>query len=239
MRAVVYLRFPRNRDGVADPPPVHWNAAKERELWALLRATSTDLEWRRLAEHFDVPVVHILQQAAWLYEKELGSLRRRMSRIAPSRAGTVAPGTGTRAGFRAGTPSGTGSGSLPGAHGNLPRTMSGTFSGTLGTPQQTPQGTPRGTPQGTPSRPADRGSPAVDYSDDLLSQDISGLHASDSDELPSRRLLSASRVGHFSSDSDSLDGFVVETPADSDTDSTVSQSALEAALMEQSVSDSE
>lgn len=79
-RAVVYLRLPHPRNGRKNPPVVQWSTAKERELWAMLRS-STDVDWRSLASHFGVSVVYVLQQAAWLYEKELKLLRKKMSQI--------------------------------------------------------------------------------------------------------------------------------------------------------------
>lgn len=79
-RAVVYLRVPQPRNGRRNPPVVQWSTAKERELWSLL-GTSSDVDWRSLASHFGVSVIYLLQQAAWLYEKELKLLRQKMSQI--------------------------------------------------------------------------------------------------------------------------------------------------------------
>lgn len=77
----MYVRFPYPRGGLEDPPIVNWDEDKERELWALLKAPSNKVEWAALAKKFDAPVVYILQQAAWLYEKELKTLRHRMTQI--------------------------------------------------------------------------------------------------------------------------------------------------------------
>lgn len=99
-RVVVYLRFPYPRGGFEDPPIVNWDEEKERQLWALLKAPSNKVEWAALAKRFNVPVVYILQQAAWLYEKELKTLRDRMTQIRtratsesnqPSRQSSVPP----------------------------------------------------------------------------------------------------------------------------------------------------
>lgn len=80
-RVVVYLRFPYPRNGQEDPEIVNWDEEKERELWSLLKAQSNKVEWAALARRFDVPVVYILQQAAWLYQKELKTLQERMTQI--------------------------------------------------------------------------------------------------------------------------------------------------------------
>lgn len=81
-RTVVYLRFDRPRNGFVDPKPVDWSNRKENELRAILRDTSGNLDWEKIAQHFNVPTSYVLQQAAWLYEKELHLVKRRMSQFA-------------------------------------------------------------------------------------------------------------------------------------------------------------
>lgn len=90
-RAVVYLRFPLPRNGVQNPASVEWDQHKEHELWTLVRNNSRP-DWAGIAAHFGVSVQYILQQASWLYEQELGSLKRKMSQInlkLPARAGAA------------------------------------------------------------------------------------------------------------------------------------------------------
>lgn len=90
-RAVVYLRIPQLRNDFKPPCTVDWDSEKERELWKLLR-NSSNPDWKSLAAHFDVSVQYILQQAAWLYEQELGTLKHKMSQInfkIPSSEATV------------------------------------------------------------------------------------------------------------------------------------------------------
>lgn len=79
-RAVVYLRFPRLRNGFENPENVIWNEEREKELWKLLNASSNP-DWGALAARFDVSVQYILQQASWLYELELGNLKHKLSQI--------------------------------------------------------------------------------------------------------------------------------------------------------------
>lgn len=81
-RTVVYLRFDRPRDGFVDPKPVDWSNRKENELRAILRDATGNLDWEKLAQHFNVPTSYVLQQAAWLYEMELDLVKRRMSQFA-------------------------------------------------------------------------------------------------------------------------------------------------------------
>lgn len=200
-RIVVYLRFPRNRNGFNDPVPVEWDAGKEKELWAMLKDTITDLEWHNLAKHFDVSVVYILQQAAWLYEKELSILRKRISRLSTS----LPPGNRI---------SPLNSASPQHAAAESPKTMDPSIG------------------------ISDANSFLANESlgDQGLAVPVQSLY--DDVEFTSHRLLSTSHdVSNDGSDlsEGSLDGFA--SPGGSNvlisSDSTVSQSALEAALIEQ------
>lgn len=58
-----------------------WDQASEERLWKLLKESSTEIDWTEVAARFNVSVLYILQQAAWLYEKELRLLRERMTLI--------------------------------------------------------------------------------------------------------------------------------------------------------------
>ncbi|RPB04096.1 hypothetical protein L873DRAFT_1667225 [Choiromyces venosus 120613-1] len=57
---IVYLRFPFARNGFVDPPQVDWDAGKES------------------ASHLQVSRAFLLQQAAWLYERELSQIQAQM-----------------------------------------------------------------------------------------------------------------------------------------------------------------
>ncbi|PWW73824.1 hypothetical protein C7212DRAFT_220682 [Tuber magnatum] len=57
---IVYLRFPFPRNGFVDPPQVDWDAGKES------------------ASHLQVSRAFLLQQAAWLYERELSQIQAQM-----------------------------------------------------------------------------------------------------------------------------------------------------------------
>lgn len=202
-RVVVYLRFPRNRNGFRDPAPVEWDAKKEKELWGMLKGTSTDLEWHKLAKHFDVSVVYILQQAAWLYEKELSLLRKRISRLSTS--------------FPA-------SNRISPQHTAAPETSKAVELSQL---KQL---------HNISSSDADSFLANDSLGDHLLAESVQSLD--DDVEFTSRRLLSSSHI--ISNDESdlsegSLDGFASSGSPNlsSSSDSTVSQSAMEAALMEQ------
>ncbi|CAN6633908.1 hypothetical protein TRVA0_014S01530 [Trichomonascus vanleenenianus] len=82
-RLVVYLRFPFKRNGFKDPIPAVWNSEKEKRLWELLSQSDnrSEIDWSSLARQFDVPVAYALQQAAWLYEKELEQVRAQMQKV--------------------------------------------------------------------------------------------------------------------------------------------------------------
>lgn len=82
-RMVVYLRFPFTRNGFQDPPSTDWDSSKEKALWEYLSKSSSEKEvdWEYLANKFNVPVAFILQQAAYLYEKELELVRAQMQRV--------------------------------------------------------------------------------------------------------------------------------------------------------------
>ncbi|KAF8470098.1 hypothetical protein BDZ91DRAFT_719955 [Kalaharituber pfeilii] len=80
MKYVVYLRLPFPRGAFVDPPQVDWNANKERVLWRILSRTTRNqgIDWNQLAQQFQVSRAFLLQQAAWLYERELSQVRAQM-----------------------------------------------------------------------------------------------------------------------------------------------------------------
>lgn len=89
----VYIRVPFPRGDFVDPPPVEWDAAKERALWKVLSKASknSDIDWKALATKFDVTEAFILQQAAWLYERQLSEVRAQMRKVGVSKSSTPSP----------------------------------------------------------------------------------------------------------------------------------------------------
>ncbi|KAK9390507.1 hypothetical protein V1515DRAFT_590584 [Lipomyces mesembrius] len=79
----VYLRFPFPRNGFPEPHHIDWNQDKENELWSILSRAHkrTEIKWPQLAEYFNVSIPFLLQQAAWLYERELQQVREEMQRV--------------------------------------------------------------------------------------------------------------------------------------------------------------
>ncbi|KAK9366496.1 hypothetical protein V1509DRAFT_244060 [Lipomyces kononenkoae] len=79
----VYLRFPFPRNGFTEPHPTDWNQDKENELWSILSRAHkrTEIRWPQLADYFNVSIPFLLQQAAWLYERELQQVREEMQRV--------------------------------------------------------------------------------------------------------------------------------------------------------------
>ncbi|RMZ80976.1 hypothetical protein DV738_g2381, partial [Chaetothyriales sp. CBS 135597] len=80
----VFIRLPFNRGDFVDPPPVSWSAAKERALWDVIsrgQSKGYEIDWHGLAARFEVSQPFILQQAAWLYERQLSQVRAQMRRV--------------------------------------------------------------------------------------------------------------------------------------------------------------
>lgn len=81
---IVYLRFPFARNGFQDPESSNWSKEKSQELRDFLSSTTLkngEIAWTKLANHFQVSEPFILQQAIWLYEKELDHVRGQMLKI--------------------------------------------------------------------------------------------------------------------------------------------------------------
>ncbi|KAK5089012.1 hypothetical protein LTR05_003236 [Lithohypha guttulata] len=89
----VFVRLPFARGDFIDPPPVAWSAAKERDLWEVLSKSSKghEIDWRGLAERFEVTQAFLLQQAAWLYERQLSQVRAQMRRMGSRSSNTASP----------------------------------------------------------------------------------------------------------------------------------------------------
>ncbi|MCJ1245597.1 Autophagy protein 29 [Trapelia coarctata] len=79
----VFVRVPFPRGDFVDPPAVHWDSSKDRALWKILSSSSKDAEidWHALAEEFDVTLPFLLQQAAWLYERQLSQVREQLRKV--------------------------------------------------------------------------------------------------------------------------------------------------------------
>ncbi|KAI9712922.1 MAG: hypothetical protein M1828_001518 [Chrysothrix sp. TS-e1954] len=101
-----FIRLPFARGHFIDPPLVDWDAAKDEALWQLLfrnpQGSNLDCGEANVgsdsmlsspscppvpdlvdvrAKDFDVTLPFILQQAAWLYERQLAQVRAQMRRL--------------------------------------------------------------------------------------------------------------------------------------------------------------
>ncbi|KAI9821496.1 MAG: hypothetical protein M1832_003344 [Thelocarpon impressellum] len=109
----VFVRLPFPRRDFVDPPLVEWNAGKERALWKILSHASGGNvdDWQDLADRFEVSLPFLLQQSAWLYERQLSQVRAQMRKVgnpnaSASKAGSsVPPGSGSGSGSAAGAQS--------------------------------------------------------------------------------------------------------------------------------------
>ncbi|APA15790.1 hypothetical protein SS1G_09359 [Sclerotinia sclerotiorum 1980 UF-70] len=88
----VFIRLPFPRGDFVDPPDVEWDAAKDKALWKILSKASknSDVDWAALATKFEVTLAFLLQQAAWLYERQLSQVRAQMRKVTVSK-GSLAP----------------------------------------------------------------------------------------------------------------------------------------------------
>ncbi|KIW35407.1 uncharacterized protein PV07_02105 [Cladophialophora immunda] len=93
----VFIRLPFNRGHFVDPPPVAWSAAKERALWDVMsrQSKNNEIDWKALSENFEVSQTFLLQQAAWLYERQLSQVRAQMRRVGNRQSATPSPAPGS------------------------------------------------------------------------------------------------------------------------------------------------
>ncbi|KAL4820983.1 hypothetical protein BDW67DRAFT_75714 [Aspergillus spinulosporus] len=93
----VLIRLPFPRGGFVDPPPVDWNAAKDQALWDILSRPSkgNDIDWKALAESFEVTLEFLLQQAAWLYDRQLSQVRAQMRKVPTAHSSAASPAQGS------------------------------------------------------------------------------------------------------------------------------------------------
>ncbi|KAL4897538.1 hypothetical protein BDV59DRAFT_45970 [Aspergillus ambiguus] len=106
----VFIRLPFPRGDFVDPPPVEWNAAKDQALWDILSRPSKgdDIDWRALADRFDVTLQFLLQQAAWLYDRQLSQVRAQMRKVGTTQSNSPSPAPGSISGSAALGPPGKG-----------------------------------------------------------------------------------------------------------------------------------
>ncbi|KUM63106.1 hypothetical protein ACN42_g3992 [Penicillium freii] len=92
----VFIRIPFPRGDFVDPPPVEWNASKDQALWDILsRPSKGDIDWKALAENFDVTLQFLLQQAAWLYDRQLSQVRAQMRKVGTTQSTSPSPALGS------------------------------------------------------------------------------------------------------------------------------------------------
>ena len=87
----VFIRLPFPRVDFQDPPLVAWDSIKDEALWKLIFSGSTpkkNIDWEAMSEKFDVSLPFLLQQAAWLSERHLQSMRRQVMRMGGAGVGS-------------------------------------------------------------------------------------------------------------------------------------------------------
>ncbi|EAW09315.1 multidomain presynaptic cytomatrix related protein [Aspergillus clavatus NRRL 1] len=90
-RFTVFIRLPFPRGDF-----VEWNAAKDQALWDILSRPSKGDDIDCMYYSFDVTLQFLLQQAAWLYDRQLSQVRAQMRRVVPhSNSPSPAPGSMT------------------------------------------------------------------------------------------------------------------------------------------------
>ncbi|KAI4210407.1 MAG: hypothetical protein LQ351_006774 [Letrouitia transgressa] len=79
----VFIRLPFPRGDFVDPPPVKWDAAKDQRLWDILSRASKghEIDWLAMADQFDVDISFLLQQASWLYERQLSQVKAQLRKV--------------------------------------------------------------------------------------------------------------------------------------------------------------
>lgn len=95
----VFVKLPFNRGDFIDPPPVAWSAAKERALWDFIsrqgQGKGNEIDWNALAAQFEVTQSFLLQQAAWLYERQLSQVRAQLKKVGTRQSATASPAPGS------------------------------------------------------------------------------------------------------------------------------------------------
>ncbi|KIN07817.1 hypothetical protein OIDMADRAFT_174728 [Oidiodendron maius Zn] len=95
----VLVRLPFPRGDFVDPPPVEWDATKDKALWKILSKPpkTSDINWNDLATKFNVSLPFLLQQAAWLYENQLLQVREQIMKVGVSKPLSASPVPGATA----------------------------------------------------------------------------------------------------------------------------------------------
>ncbi|TAQ89501.1 hypothetical protein B7494_g2166 [Chlorociboria aeruginascens] len=112
----VFIRLPFPRGEFVDPPAVEWDASKDKALWKILSKASknSDLKWSELADKLEVTLPFLLQQVAWLYERQLLQVRAQMRKVGVSKSGaSPVPGSTSESGGEAMRRTGSGGGQFP------------------------------------------------------------------------------------------------------------------------------
>ena len=93
----VLIRLPFPRGSFTDPPPVSWSSVKERELWDIIsrQAKGNEIDWTALAQKLEVTPRFLLQQAAWLYERQLSRVKAQMKKVSGRQSATPSPTPGS------------------------------------------------------------------------------------------------------------------------------------------------
>lgn len=77
-----------------------WDAAKDRSLWKVLLKTpkNSEMDWNDLSNKYEVPLTFLLQQAAYLYDRQFSQVRAQLRRVGASKSSTTSPIPGTESG---------------------------------------------------------------------------------------------------------------------------------------------
>ncbi|BCR91500.1 multidomain presynaptic cytomatrix related protein [Aspergillus chevalieri] len=102
-KLTVFLRLPFPRGNFVDPPPIEWDATKDQALWDVLSRPSKgdDIDWKTLAHSFGVTLQFLLQQAAWLYDRQLTQVRAQMRKVGTAQSSSPSPMLGSTSGSAA------------------------------------------------------------------------------------------------------------------------------------------
>lgn len=76
---------------------VAWDASKDRSLWKILSKTpkNSEMNWNSLAESYDVSLSFLLQQAAYLYDRQFSQVRAQLRKVGASKNPVPSPILGT------------------------------------------------------------------------------------------------------------------------------------------------
>ncbi|KAG5962569.1 hypothetical protein E4U57_006946 [Claviceps arundinis] len=132
---IVYIRVPIPRGDFVDPPPVHWDPAKDEALWEILSgAAQKQIDWSQVygitskaATQFGVPVDFLSQQVAYLTERHASQVRAQVRKATAAAKGSVAPSPASASEPAAGAHPRTGSALSARHEGNMSSTPTTTI----------------------------------------------------------------------------------------------------------------